>query len=147
MKRWLWIGVPLLAVVLSPALRGAEDVKSEIIKLGKVYDHALLAGDAKTLDRLYHDEAVFIDDKGRKYDKKGYLPLNVKPGMKWEVAEGVPDSIQVFGDTAIETGLFTGKGKDGNQPFQMRMRYTDVWVRKNGSWVVVLEQGTPLPEK
>jgi hypothetical protein len=54
-------------------------------------------------------------------------------------------SVRVFGDAAVVTGRTTG-GTAG-QPAALVLRFTDVFVRSAGRWLVVASQATRLPPK
>jgi ketosteroid isomerase-like protein len=51
--------------------------------------------------------------------------------------------VRVDGNTGIVTGVYhlTGRDEKG-QPMDRRIRYTDVYVKRDGRWVVVASQGT-----
>jgi ketosteroid isomerase-like protein len=52
----------------------------------------------------------------------------------------------VFGDTAIATGTFIGKGTSGaGEPLDERERFTDTWVKMaDGKWLCVATHTSPL---
>jgi ketosteroid isomerase-like protein len=53
-------------------------------------------------------------------------------------------SIRSYGDTAIATGRTTAT--TGGEPSQtVRLRFTDVFVRRDGKWLVVASQATRIP--
>lgn len=54
--------------------------------------------------------------------------------------------VTVFGDTAIVTGGYKGKGTDGSgKPFDVHLQWTDTWVKMpNGKWQCVASQDTPI---
>ena len=54
--------------------------------------------------------------------------------------------VTVFGDTAIATGGFKGKGTDGSgKPMDVHERWTDTWVKMpNGKWQCVATQGSTI---
>jgi len=54
--------------------------------------------------------------------------------------------VSVFGDTAIATGGFKGKGTDpSGKAFDTYERWTDTWVKMpDGKWQCVATQGTPV---
>lgn len=55
-------------------------------------------------------------------------------------------NIRVEGNTAIVTGIGHAKGKDGDgKPFDMRLRFTDTFVKREGRWQAWAAQGTMLP--
>jgi uncharacterized protein (TIGR02246 family) len=121
----------------------AGDAKDEIAKLSKEYDAAIKARDVKALGKLFDDDGRFVTDDGRVLDKKGYIAdyVNEKT-YESSASEGV--SIRVLGDMAIETGTWTGTGRQAGKPFRKHNRYITVWVKKDGTWVVTAEQITPI---
>ena len=54
--------------------------------------------------------------------------------------------VTVFGDTAIATGGFKGKGTDAmGKPFDNNERWTDTWMKMpSGKWQCVASQATPI---
>lgn len=64
---------------------------------------------------------------------------------KWESAEYEDLKVTVFGDTAIATGAFKGKGTDSGKPIVPHERWTDTWVKMpNGQWQCVASQASPI---
>lgn len=66
--------------------------------------------------------------------------------IKWDSAEYSDVKVTVFGDTAIATGNFKGKGTDASgEFFEDHERWTDTWVKMpNGQWQCVASQGSPV---
>lgn len=55
---------------------------------------------------------------------------------------------RVSGDTAVVTGVNHVKGTDDkNQAFDRHVRFTDVYVRRDGRWLVWATQGTAIVDK
>ena len=55
------------------------------------------------------------------------------------------EKVAVFGDTAIATGEFKGKGTGASGKVSDNHRYTDVWVKMpNGKWQCVSSQDSPV---
>jgi ketosteroid isomerase-like protein len=54
--------------------------------------------------------------------------------------------VTVFGDTAIATGGYKGKGTDASgKPFDLHLQWTDTWVKMpKGKWQCVASQDTPI---
>ena len=63
----------------------------------------------------------------------------------WESAEYKDLKVTVFGNTAVATGVFMGKGTASGKPLDDNERWTDTWVKMpNGQWQCVASQGTPV---
>jgi ketosteroid isomerase-like protein len=64
---------------------------------------------------------------------------------KWESAEYEDLKVTAYGDTAIATGAFKGKGTDSGKPIVPYERWTDTWVKMpNGQWQCVASQASPI---
>ena len=64
----------------------------------------------------------------------------------WSSVEYTDLKVTVFGDTAIATGTFVGKGMSGaGKPLDERERFTDTWVKMaGGKWLCVATQTSPI---
>ena len=69
----------------------------------------------------------------------------VKAG-KWNSADYSELKVSVFGNTAIATGVFKGKGSDtSGKPVEASERWTDTWVKMpNGKWQCVASHASPM---
>jgi len=45
--------------------------------------------------------------------------------------------VRVFGDAAVVTGRTHGAGEVAGTPYDVVIRFTDVFVRRNGRWEAV----------
>jgi ketosteroid isomerase-like protein len=64
---------------------------------------------------------------------------------KWTSADNTDVKVTVYGDTAIATGIYNGKGTDTGKPFEAHERWTDTWIKMpSGQWQCVASQGTPI---
>ena len=115
----------------------ARDAKviQELRKLVQAWDGADVAGDTATLDRLLADEFSFVGGQS----KAQYLAaLKSKPSyLTIESALSTDVQVQVYGSTAIVTGLDTISGKNKSESYTNRWLYMDVWVKRAGRWQCV----------
>jgi len=86
---------------------------------------------------LLADKIVVTEADGKVLDKAGMLAFYKK--TKWDSAEYTDVKVTVFGDTAIATGGFKGKGTDAaGKPFDNNERWTDTWTKMpSGKWQCV----------
>jgi ketosteroid isomerase-like protein len=58
---------------------------------------------------------------------------------KWQTSAVSDMKVQVFGDTAVVTGIWTGKGTDGSgKPYDGTERFADTWIKMpDGKWQCV----------
>lgn len=63
----------------------------------------------------------------------------------YDLVETTNMNINIEGKTARVTGIFHLKGKDDKgKAFDNKIRYTDVWVKRDGQWQVWSSQGTMM---
>src|SRR3982074_1093789 len=93
---------------------------------------------------LLADKFVSTDDEG-KVTNKGQTLANAK-ASKIVSAGNENVQVTVFGDTAIATGLWVGRGtNEKGKPFDLRGRWTDTWIKMpDGKWQCVATQTTPV---
>jgi len=53
-------------------------------------------------------------------------------------------NVNVFGNTAISTGVFRANGIEAGKPYARRERFVDTWIYKGGNWVCVATNATPV---
>jgi hypothetical protein len=54
-------------------------------------------------------------------------------------------TVRIYGDIAILQGIADNTGTMGGVPFSGRIRYTRVFVRRDGRWQAITMQHTPMP--
>jgi len=121
-----------------------RDVQSKIIALEKAWNQAYKGGDRKALDTLLDNQIVLVNDDGT-VQKKGDFLAGVKAAKSQE-QQVMPESmiVQVFGSTAIASGIFRATGVEGGKPYVRRERFVDTWIYKGSSWVCVATDATPV---
>ncbi len=142
----------LMAIVCATAtLVPAQDdtnsaVRSKIIALEKAWNQAYKAGDTRALDSILDNEIVLINDEGSVQTKAEFLASvkSTKNNSQEQQVSPESMSVHVFGNTAISTGVFRAKGVEGGKPYVRRERFVDTWLYKNGKWVCVATNATPI---
>ena len=116
--------------VAEKAVSDLEYQRAEAQRLGK----------ADVVAPLLADSFTNTDVDGESYGKSRLL--STLKGGKWDV-NGISDvKVSVYGNTAIATGAWSGKGVDGDgTKVDRHERWTDTWVKGNdGKWQCVASQ-------
>lgn len=123
----------------------AADLKEEFAKLAAEDDAALLTRDAKFFEE-YYGEGYFVGERAQVVDREDYLKEILT--RTWATAKATEQRIHPLSDTVLlETGIFTATGKEADgKEFHDHQRYIAAWVKKDGRWVNVAEQSTPIVE-
>lgn len=137
----------LILAGMAPAhlwAQGGDDaaVRSKILALEHAWNQAEALKDLKSLDGLFDNALVYIDFDGTLMTKAEFLS-RVKSA---HIQQGVTESMtaQVFGNTAIVTGIYLDREIKDGKPVLRRGRFVDTWVYKDSAWVCVAAQATPI---
>lgn len=138
----------LLLVCAAPLLwaQGYDESESKIVALEKAWNQAYKLGDSKSLDSLLDDAVVLINDDGSIQTKAEFLH-SLKAASTSQDQQVSPESMTVHmhGNTvAVAAGVFEAKGVDRGKHYVRRERFVDTWVYKNGKWVCVATNATPV---
>jgi ketosteroid isomerase-like protein len=135
--------------VWAPAQSDVEaSAKSKVMALEQLWNQAYKSGDTKALDSILDDGIVLVNDDGSVQTKAEFL-AGVKATISQSSAQQqqvAPESlnVHVFGPVAIATGVMRVKGVEGGKAYTRRERFVDTWLYKNGNWVCVGTDATPV---
>ena len=134
-------GVDLAARNLdaSPALE--EDVRA--LELSRA--EALMRADTTTLSRMVADEFVEISRLGQVRTKAQNLQEIASGELILTSVKYDDLTVRVYGDVAILMGIADNAGMFRGIPFSGRVRYTRVFVLRDGRWQAVAMQHTTTP--
>jgi ketosteroid isomerase-like protein len=134
----------LICTMIPLSLAAQTNIASSITHFEQAWAAAQKAGDAANVAPLLADSFINTDVDGN-ISGKAQLLSNVKGG-KWEHNEISDVKVSVYGDTAIATGAWSGKGVDGDgTKVDRNERWTDTWVKiKDGKWQCVASQQTAV---
>ena len=80
------------------------------------------------------------------FDNEGFLAFVEEDPDTYTSSGNTAFNVRVYGKNfAVTTGdmSIAGKNKEG-KPFSRKFRFTNVWVRKNGTWKVVAGHASKL---
>src|SRR6516162_1131043 len=142
---WCLLGLLSLAsAAVSQAQQTGGSTEKAIMALEDQWLKAQQTNNPDLVAPLLADKFVSTGDDGKVTNKTQAL-ADAK-ASKYVSAENQNVQVTVFGDTAIATGLWVGKGTDEKgKPFDLRDRWTDTWVRMpNGKWQCAATQSTTV---
>lgn len=122
--------------------------KSKIVALEQLWNQAYKSGDTKALDSILDDQIVLVNDDGSIQTKSEFL-ATVKPASPQANAQQQqvePDSfhVSIHGNVAIATGVMRVKGVENGKAYTRRERFVDTWLQKQGHWVCIGTDATPV---
>ena len=143
--------VVLLGVLAGTALpaqpRAQDAVTKELLRLEDAWGKAEIAKDGDALGQLLAEDYVGIGPDGGTANKADYV-ASIKANEDTYVSgEDTDRMVRVYGNTAVDTGLWTETLKKGDGTVTSRYRWTSVWIKQaDGRWLCVTMQAVRVPE-
>ena len=133
-----------VAPVPAASSQPKEDVVQALTKMERDWTDAILKKDIATIERIVAEDCIFIVPDGR-IMTRDQTNEDLKAGV-WSPESLTLENIKVraFGDTAVVTLLQIEKSKTKGKDTSGRYLFTDIFVKRNGSWQVVAEHGSRL---
>jgi ketosteroid isomerase-like protein len=141
-----WVCCVLATVwFVSPAAAQSPPVKSDqeiLIELEQGWNEAFYRKDVAFIANVLADEFIATYDDGSRGDKAKELALAASFNQQVESAIQDDFTVKVFGDTAIVWFTLNLVGIRQGQRAEVTLRYTDVFVLRDGRWQCVSTHST-----
>jgi ketosteroid isomerase-like protein len=124
------------------ALPAQEEDQRHITALEIAWNEALRMKDTKAIAPLLAPELVLIDWDGSVMGKAAYLESLKSPKVAFEHVASNSMRVQVYGHSAIVTGLYQETGIRNGKAFKHDERFVDTWIDRNNTWMCVASQST-----
>jgi ketosteroid isomerase-like protein len=121
-----------------------NEAQQAIIEAEEHLAAASLNLDLSVFEQLLHPDYVIVQPGGNVENKAETMASLASDTRHWQVARSDEMELRVYGDTAVVTGRWTGKGQNGDEPFDYQARFLSVWVKENRQWCNVAFQSTPI---
>jgi ketosteroid isomerase-like protein len=144
MKRMLVVCTLLLMAAASQAQMGKDgDISKAIMGMEQQWATDSKAGNADGVASLLAENFINLDSDGTMHNKTETV-AHIKKA-KWEMNEISDVKITTFGNTAIASGAWQGKGTDSaGKAVNAREMWVDTWVKMpGGKWQCVSSASTP----
>jgi hypothetical protein len=150
------VAVVLIMIVFAASAHGGPpDARVALESTGKAIREGFARGDLAAILAYHHPKVI----KALSYDKvlsgRDAVANDLRGTLQsfsLEFVENRVESLEIFGDTAVEQTVFSIRGtpKNGGMPFLFKGRSQIVYVRYDGSptgWASIRELIQPAPEK
>lgn len=125
---------------MSTAISTENQVRQIEIDWGVAFERR----DMATLDRLMADEYILTDPLGQLRTKTETLAAIETNEVDFQSTQSDDVNVTIYGDTAVITGRSTFRGRYKGWSMTGSYQYTDVLVKRNGSWKAVSSHITAL---
>lgn len=121
----------------TPTAAGAEITRAE-----DAWRQARIHGDVSFLDRFYAKEGRIQGIDGKIVSRDADIDIFRTGKIKPKFIDHGPLDIAVYGNTAVVTGVDHLGGTAFGHYGEMYIRFTDVLVKRDGRWQLIVQQGT-----
>ncbi len=136
--------VVLMALAVQAQMgRNTGGVETSIASMEQQWVTAAKAGNPDGVAPLLADGFIGLNSDGTAESKSHALAM-IK-GSKWEINAISDVKVTAFGNTAIATGAWQGKGKQGDgKAVDAHERWVDTWVKMpGGKWQCIASASAP----
>jgi ketosteroid isomerase-like protein len=136
-----------LAAPAFAAQRPAESDQQVLIALERRWNEAFYRKDLAFIETILAEEFIATYDDGNRGDKAKELAL--AKAFNQQVESAIQDDfiVKVYRDTAVVWFTLKLVGLKQGQRSELLLRYTDVWVIRDGRWQCVSSQSTRVSAK
>jgi len=123
--------------------------KEKIDSLFTIWNSSLQTGDPDKVARTYSDDAVLLPTMSKKI-RRGHEEIEdyFKHFLKLEPRGKInEENIKVYGDIAINSGLYTFCIVKDGIPSHVKARYTFIYRKVGDKWQIVGHHSSVLPEE
>lgn len=137
-----------VALLLSASRLGAQgrgEAADEAVRAAEAARReALLRGDTLALSRMTAAEFYEVSRFGVVRSRSMNLQEIASGALKLLTIRYDSTTVHTYGDVAVLTAIADNTGEYRGTPFSGRIRYTRVFVRRDGRWQAVAMQHTPM---
>jgi ketosteroid isomerase-like protein len=145
MKRMLMCFTLVLMALAVQAQMGDKmggGVEKAIANMEQQWAAAGKMSNADAVAPLLADNFISLNSDGTMQNKVPYL-ATIK-GSKWDVNEISDVKVATFGNTAIASGAWRGKGTTNGKPVDAHERWVDTWMKMpSGKWQCIASASAP----
>ncbi|AQG82425.1 nuclear transport factor 2 family protein [Spirosoma montaniterrae] len=111
--------------------------KQAVLDVEKARFAAQVSKNAEVMNRLLADDLVYTHSNGKTEGKQTYIQDIVEGKSNYVALDPLEQHVRLYGNTAVVNGICAVKMNNDNKPTEFKLRYTDVYVKKNGQWQLV----------
>jgi ketosteroid isomerase-like protein len=129
---------------VQPDVKPDDKARTEVLQAETDEGDAILKGDIKTLDRLWSDELLYTNQKGELHTKAEHLAEFQSGVRKFDSYKHEDLRVHVYPDMVVVNGRSTSTVHDQGETSIGPRRFTNVWVKQDGNWKLVVHHVTDV---
>jgi ketosteroid isomerase-like protein len=124
---------------------GQTQVRSPLQRAERARFNAMISADTTALREVLHPDLLFIHSNGLEESADGMVASVTSGTIVYQAFEPQQSpGVQVLGKTALVDGLVRVKGRYRGTEFTVDLRYTSVYRKVRGQWLLIRWQSTKI---
>ena len=119
-----------------------EEDRKAVSALDTQFQAAVKNNDAEGMSRILADDYTLVLSSGKTQTKADLLREAKAGETTYERQEDTDQTVRRWGDTAIVTAKLWAKGTNGEKPFDVKLWFSDTYVRTSVGWKYVFGQAS-----
>lgn len=131
---------------MTNSTNNSAEAVAAVLQIEREIMAAIKSKDANALAPMLADEFNYRTHFGAEADKRAFLESIASFPIEILSLRGEELRVNLFGETAVLTGVQHAEARPPEgEPEQSAVAFTDVFVRREGRWLMVLAYGVELP--
>lgn len=141
-----WVVVACAALLAAPApARAADDAQRAVLQAHEQRRAATVTGDADVVGSLMTDDLTFTHANAVVETKAEFVDALKSGRLRYKSITDENQQVRVHGDTGIVSGTCRIVVNASGTEIDIRVRFTELWVKKEGGWCMTLWHATEVP--
>ena len=132
--------LPLLLATTYADMPRYPDLPPDLAAAAMAFDTAQVEGDGAALDRLLADDYLLVNSLGESETKADFIRDYTAAGFSFAPFVIEKPVEKVWATGAVLGGVVDAHGTSGGKPYAIRLRFADVWAKRDGKWQVIYSQ-------
>jgi ketosteroid isomerase-like protein len=131
---------------MTNSTNNSAEAVAAVLQIERDIMAAIKSKDANSLEPMLAEEFIYRTHFGAEADKRAFLESIASFPIEILSLRGEELRVNLFGETAVLTGVQHAEARPPEgEPEQSAVAFTDVFVRREGRWLMALAYGVELP--
>ena len=126
------------------SIKAESRIEQEVLSVERRWVDAHRSLNLDEIDAILADDYVQIQQDGTVSGRQAVLASYQSGERSWSYAESDEYDLRVTETMAVLIGRWRGCGVNSGHEFDYTARFTSVYVLRNGSWQLMLDQSTEI---
>lgn len=145
--RATWLAMALMLGAVAAFARDLSEDEREILRAEAVLCRAFVTVDVDVLREGLDRHFTLTDSRGVVSTLEQVIAELESRDPVYEVFRNHGQTVRLYGDAAVVTGITTIRGHSDSAPFANDFQFTDTWVYREGRWLMAASHVSRLPSE